>query len=88
MAWGEETQLPEDRVLVLGQLCLRQGQEEEVQPCSVSPQGSPHLSMEAVKGHDGPEEKEGQVEIVLEQVSKGVAAVRVGTALQREAGAP
>lgn len=24
MAWGEETQLPENRVLVLGELCLRQ----------------------------------------------------------------
>lgn len=29
---------------------------------------SPHLSMEAIKGHDGSEEEEGQVEIVLEQV--------------------
>lgn len=44
--------------------------------------------METVEGHDGPEEEEGQVEIVLQQVSKGVAAVRVGAALQREAGAP
>lgn len=48
---------------------------------------SPHLGVEAVKGHDGPKEEEGQVEVVLEQVSKGVAAVRVGTALQRKAGA-
>lgn len=48
----------------------------------------PHLSMEAVKGHDGPEEEEGQVEVVLEQISKGVAAVGVGAALQREADAP
>lgn len=30
---------------------------------------SPHLSVEAIKGHNGPEEEEGQVEIVLEQVS-------------------
>lgn len=44
--------------------------------------------MEAVEGHDGSEEEEGQVEIVLEQVSKGVAAVGVGAALQGEAGAP
>ena len=29
---------------------------------------SPHLSVEAIKGHDGSEEEEGQVEIVLEQV--------------------
>lgn len=51
------------------------------------PTAFPYLSVEAVEGHDGPEEEEGQVEIVLEQVSKGVAAVGVGTALQREAGA-
>lgn len=44
--------------------------------------------MEAVKGHDGPEEEEGQVEVVLEEVSKGVMAVGVGAALQCEADAP
>lgn len=43
--------------------------------------------MEAVKGHYGSEEEEGQVEVVLEQVRKRVAAVGVGAALQREADA-
>lgn len=48
---------------------------------------SPHLGMEAIEGHDGPEEEERQVEVVLEQVSEGVAAIGVGTALQSKAGA-
>lgn len=47
----------------------------------------PHLGVEAIEGHDGPEEEERQVEVVLEQVSQGVAASRVGAVFQREAGA-
>lgn len=65
-----------------------EGRKKETQPCSEPTGVCPHLSMEVVKGHDGPEEEEGQIEIVLEQVSKGVAAVGVSTALQGEAGAP
>lgn len=42
--------------------------------------------MKAIKGHDRPEEEEGQVEVVLQQVGQGIAVPRVGTVLQREAG--
>lgn len=59
----------------------------ERQPCSGAHGASTHLGMEAVKGHDGPEEEEGQVEVVLEQVDEGVAAVGVGALLQGKAGA-
>jgi hypothetical protein len=38
-------------------------------PVLACPRASPHLSMETIKGHDGPKEEEGQVEVVLEKIS-------------------
>ena len=41
--------------------------------------------MELVEGHDGAEEEEGEVEVVLEQVQEGVAALLAVAVLQCEA---
>lgn len=47
--------------------------------------GDAHLGMELVKRHDGPEEEEGEVEVVLEEVEDGVDALLPLAALEREA---
>lgn len=46
---------------------------------------APHLCMKPVESHNGSEEEEGEVEVVFQQVSEGVAAVLLVTVLQREA---
>ena len=49
------------------------------------PRRRTYLHVELVKGHDGAEEEEGQVEVVLEQVQEGVAAFLAVAVLQGEA---
>lgn len=45
----------------------------------------PHLRVIPVERHDGPEEEEGEVEVVLEQVGEFVVAVLLLAVLQAEA---
>lgn len=45
----------------------------------------PHLGVKLVKSHDRPKEEVGEVEVVFQQVSEGVAAFLAVAVLQREA---
>lgn len=51
----------------------------------LTPSQPPHLGVKPVESHDGPEEEVGEVEVVFQQVSEGVAAFLAVTVLQCKA---